>query len=203
MRRSGTAVLALAAALFAPAASGATAASSPVLPPAPPAPSWPLKPPVSAAEKRAPLVMFTTMATWCAVCRGELRQIERLRRMIPASVLRIMAVPVDEKDTREKLDAYVEQNRPAYEMITDLSAGTRAAVKAWAEATFSIDALPVTVVTDADGGVLMKTLGVPTVSDLRRLLSRRRGLMPGPRLGSPAGSDSGAGERFLRRPPPG
>jgi peroxiredoxin len=117
------------------------------------------------------LTMFTTMATWCPTCKGELPQLAALRQAFSPDQLEMHGVPVDETDTQEKLANYVEENQPAYDLLTDLSRGDVLTVEQVVERTTQLkEALPATLITDPDGMVVYASAGVPSISDLRRLL---------------------------------
>ncbi len=119
------------------------------------------------------LNLFTTMATWCPKCKGELPQLALLRAAFPEEQVAMHGVPVDPTDTAEKLGRYLGEYHPAYELLRDLSRGDVEAVKAVVTHTTGIpDALPATLVTDARGRVVLATTGVPSVSDLRKALER-------------------------------
>jgi thiol-disulfide isomerase/thioredoxin len=119
----------------------------------------------------ARLRLVTTMATWCATCRGELPQIARLRRAFPPSELELLAVPIDEDDTRSRLEAYEAEHRPAYRLLKDLAPEEVARVKQVVVDELRIDTLPAAILTDADGRVLRTLWHVPSVSQIQALLA--------------------------------
>ena len=122
----------------------------------------------------APVKLITTMATWCPKCKGELPQIEVLRSAFPKELLTMQGVCVDSTDTPEMVAQYVQEHQPAYEMVTNLSAGDVQAIKAVVRHTTGIegDVFPATLVTDRSGRVLYSTTGVPSVSDVRKVVQR-------------------------------
>lgn len=123
-------------------------------------------------EDPPPLTVFTTMATWCAVCKGELPQLAILRAAFREDEVDLCGVPVDSTDTPEKLARYVEEYNPSYELLRDLSPGDVQAVRAVVTHATRIDnPLPASLVTDRRGRVLYAATGVPSVSDVRRLLA--------------------------------
>jgi len=117
------------------------------------------------------LVVYTSMATWCAVCKGELPQIARLRESFGADEVELVAVPIDATDDDAKLAGYVTANAPRYHLRSDLGRDPafRAGFSGIVQMTTGLDGLPSSVVTDRSGRVLHAGTGVPTVSDLRRL----------------------------------
>lgn len=121
------------------------------------------------ARSKAPLRVFTTTATWCESCRGELPDVARLRDQFPDDQLDLLGVPVDPNDTPEMLRTYVEKYEPAYRMLHDRSDADREAVQALITSRLRTDVLPASIVTNADGEVLDVFWGLPTVSDLKAL----------------------------------
>lgn len=117
------------------------------------------------------LVVYTSMATWCSICKGELPTVARLRECFPANELAIVGLPIDPDDDDAKLARYLEANAPRYDMRTDLArnAAFRGTFSDILRKATGLDGLPSSVVTDRTGRVLHAGTGVPTVSDLRRL----------------------------------
>lgn len=129
----------------------------------------------TAAEKsNARLRLFTTMATWCEACRGELPQVARLRSAFSESELDLLGVPVDEDDDTSKLEKYLSRYRPAYQMLLDMSEQQIANVKHIVISELKIDALPAAILTDRNGRVLETYWEVPPVSEIRRLLAESK-----------------------------
>ena len=114
--------------------------------------------------------MYTTMATWCQACKLNLPQLEHLRSAYGGQV-EIFGIPVDALDTREDLVTYNRQYQPAYQLLLDITAEERLQVQAVLRKTLHSDALPSTVLTDSQGRVLQTFVGVPTASDLGKVIS--------------------------------
>ena len=150
------------------------------------------RPALSAKETRLPLAsdrddragrgttaqprlrMYTSTATWCAACKASLPQLRSLRDSFAFADLDMSAVPIDPTDGPKKLEAYVAKYQPAYRLLADLTTEEVADfAETLVEAT-GIDVLPSTLVTDSDGRLLMAVSGVPTVSQLRKLLRNER-----------------------------
>ena len=124
-------------------------------------------------EGPAALTLLTTTASWCPKCKGELPQLAELRQAFTPEQLALRGIPADPEDTREKLEAYVAEYHPSYEMALDLSPTEVRIVTAAVEpATGSDQAFPATLVLDQQGQVLLAQAGVPTVSQLRKLLNQ-------------------------------
>lgn len=118
----------------------------------------------------AKIRLLTTMATWCETCKGELPQLALLREAFGSDELAMLGLPVDEDDGRDELDAYAEEHAPAYTLLRELSPKQRAQITEAVVGGLRIDALPASIVTDAEGRVLRTLKGVPSVSEIRRLL---------------------------------
>ena len=81
------------------------------------------------------------------------------------------ATPIDPEDTAVKLSQYRDEYGPAYNLLDDLSRGDVMAVEKVVEHTTQLsDALPATIITDESGMVLYSTAGVPSISDIKKLL---------------------------------
>lgn len=128
-----------------------------------------LRSPTAVATKATKLRVHVTMATWCAACKRHLPQLAALRAALPTDEVALLGVPTDSRDGPKKLDAYRAEHRPAYDLLTDLDRHDRQRVRNLLKAR-GADALPATIITDAQGKVLLATVGVPTVSEIRRLL---------------------------------
>jgi len=120
------------------------------------------------------LRVFTTFASWCAACRSDIPQFQRLRDAFPADRLGLFGVPADEDDDRAKIQEWVTTQRPPYTMLLDLPPSDLAAVKRLLMKRLRREALPSSIVVNRKGEVLTAMLGVPTVSDLRGLAAASR-----------------------------
>ena len=130
--------------------------------------------PAASSGTRAELRMYTSTATWCPSCKASLPQLQALRDAFTPQELEMTGVPVDPGEGEEKLDAYAAKYRPAYRLRTDLSAELAASFSETLERTAGLEALPSTLVTAADGRILLGIPGVPTISEIRSLLRRGR-----------------------------
>ena len=122
-------------------------------------------------DPSAKIRLYTTMATWCASCKSELPNLKRLKTEFPEGV-EMFGVPVDEKEGTELLTAYLDKYKPVYELLMDLKAEEIASLKAHILESLKIDGLPATIVTDREGTILRTMWGVPSVSEVRRLLNQ-------------------------------
>jgi len=125
----------------------------------------------SSANSATPqLQVYTTMASWCQSCKKWLPQVQELHDAFDAGPVALFGVPIETQDTSEVLDKYVGKNQPAYELLGKLPEQGRISFRDYLRERLHTDALPASVVATADGQVLMTTTGVPTVSEIRRLL---------------------------------
>ena len=116
------------------------------------------------------LLMFSTMAAWCVACRIELGELAHLRSEFAAEELGMFGVPWDDKEEANTLSLWVAANRPPYRLLSNLTDRQRLQVKAHVLEALKVNGLPVTIVTDAKGQVLLTRWGPPTVSQIRKLL---------------------------------
>ncbi len=126
-------------------------------------------------DEVAEIRMYTTTATWCSACKTFLPQLERLRQSFDPTALAMYGVPVDPEDEDDELKRYIRDYHPAYEMVLGIAPEDRDSVDGLVLAKFSEAApLPSTIITDRAGNVLLTTSGVPTLSEVRRLMAQGR-----------------------------
>ena len=131
--------------------------------------------PLSGKRSNAALTMYTSMATWCPKCKGELPQLAYLRQRFGEDELAMQAVPIDPQDTQAKLEQYLTEYRPPYEMLFGLAPGDKQNFEVMVQSLTQIpEALPATVITDSEGLVLVAKAGVPSKSEIEALLDRVR-----------------------------
>ena len=123
--------------------------------------------------ERARLILYTTVATWCAPCLDELPSLNLLRTSFTSAELEIFGVPYDPEETPGILSAWSERYEPPYRILSELRPRQRNAVIQGALDALRIDGLPAAVVTDSDGEVLLVRWGPPSVSELRVLLENQ------------------------------
>jgi hypothetical protein len=100
--------------------------------------------------------------------------LKALRSEFTAQELGMFGVPVDPNDTDAKLRTWLDANHPAYNLLIDLGADRAAAVQGLVTGTLKAEGVPATLVTDAEGNVLILQWGPPTASQLHELLSKVR-----------------------------
>ena len=127
-----------------------------------------------ASGPKPTLVLYTTMATWCAPCKAELPQLNYLRSVFKPEELAMFGLPYDEKDGAEKLTAWANTYHPPYELVAHLSPEGIAKAKSIVTTTLRMDAVPAIILTDRDGRIVRTRFGPPSVSELRELLRQQR-----------------------------
>jgi len=120
----------------------------------------------------AKLRVFTMMATWCPVCRGELPHLALIKAGLPASDVALYGVPVDGNDTAAMLKEYATKHSPAYQVLADLPELEREKFRAITRSRFGETPLPSTIVTNAAGDVILVKKGTLDLSAMRQLLRR-------------------------------
>jgi thiol-disulfide isomerase/thioredoxin len=121
-------------------------------------------------ESPARLRLITTMATWCPVCRSELPHLERLRAALSPEDAGLFAFPIDPEDTPDKLAGYQRDAAPAYTFVPDSTPGQREELKQLLVKHLGEAALPSSIVIDRRGAIVRIRKGLPSVSEVRRLL---------------------------------
>ena len=142
---------------------------SPHTEPSPAISTMPLFAPAGAVSN-APLRLFTLTATWCAACKSELPQLAGIRRHFPPGQLAMFGLPGDGSETPGQLKAYTDKYRPDYRMLAEITEGERQTMHDTLGK--SADVLPASIVTNRSGKVLLVTRGLPTVSQIARILQK-------------------------------
>ena len=121
-------------------------------------------------QSKRGLTLVTTMATWCTACVTELPEFHRLRETFGEDELAMYSVPVDGEDSKEMLQSWLAEYTPPYDLLTGIAQSEIDKVNKTILTELRAEAVPATFVTDAAGQVLIARWGVPSVSDLRKLL---------------------------------
>jgi thiol-disulfide isomerase/thioredoxin len=130
------------------------------------------QPEVVANKQTTPkLRIYTAMATWCASCKRELPQVQRLTDMFTDDEIEFYGVGIDVAENTELLESYVQNSKPAYELLTGLDDQIRTEFKEYLEETLKSEALPCSVITSSDGRILRTMFAIPSVSELRGMLN--------------------------------
>ena len=126
----------------------------------------------SANGPKSELILFTSVATWCPNCRKQIPQLHLLRKEFTGDQLGLFGAAVDEGDSKDKLRQYVLNNKPPYTLATPWRATERKNFNQLVKRELRSDVLPATVVFDRRGKMISVFPGVPTISDIRRMLAR-------------------------------
>ena len=124
------------------------------------------------SPSQAPLRVVLAMATWCEKCRSKIDEIKWLQEQFGDQV-QFIAIPVDLKDSQQKLDDYVAKFKPTYRLLKKDLMRSLAALEL-AKSELGDGALPHSFIISADNSVLKVQRGLPTVSELRRLARDHR-----------------------------
>ena len=119
----------------------------------------------------AKLVMYTSMATWCPSCLGHVPELNQLRTRFPDDTLAMVGVPVDEGDRAEMLNEFIKTTRAEYQLSANWEYKERELFKTIIRRQINTSGLPTTIITDGEGVVLEVMAGLPSYSDIVRLLS--------------------------------
>jgi thiol-disulfide isomerase/thioredoxin len=125
---------------------------------------------VDTAAKPARLHVYTTFAIGCPSCISDLPVLRRLKEELSSEGVDIIAVPIDEADDNPKLAAFAKQWKPSSRLVNIPPAKRAEAVAAYTKALGQEPPLPSTVITDDSGHILSAQSGVPSVSELRKML---------------------------------
>ena len=122
-------------------------------------------------NKSAKLKMYVSMATWCPSCKKHLPELRELRSMFDRSQLAMTGVPVTYGDDAKKIEQYVAEHAPPYELADVWPKDQRFKFFELALSQTKREFLPSTIITDAKGNVLEIMKGLPSASDIIRLLT--------------------------------
>jgi len=118
----------------------------------------------------AKLKMYVSMATWCPTCKKHLPELRQLRSMFDRSLLEMTGVPVSEIDDAKEIEQYIAEHELPYELTGSWTWNQRFKFFKLALSKTRKEVLPSTVITDAEGNVLEIMPGLPSASDLLRLI---------------------------------
>lgn len=122
-------------------------------------------------DSPAMLRVATTFETWCDTCKAEHPHFKRLRGQFKTADVEFFGLPSDPEETIPAMKNYVAAYNPSYAIIGALAPKDRLAIRKFFESELKAYVLPSTVVLNRDNEVLAVYRGVPTVSNLRRLLA--------------------------------
>jgi len=122
--------------------------------------------------KPARLRVYTTFTTSSPSTMTDLPILRRLKEEVSSEGVDIVAVPIDESDDNSKLAAYRKQWKPTARLVNIAPARRAEAIAAFAKALGEEPPLPSTVITDESGRILSAQPGIPSISELRKMLGQ-------------------------------
>jgi thiol-disulfide isomerase/thioredoxin len=124
------------------------------------------------SPSQAKLNVYVTMATWCTACLEHAPHLHRIRSEFADDELELVGLPIDPEEGPDQLIRYYERVQPPYHrLMLELTPSERAAIQSVLDTINPPDAVPATIVTDAQGQVRYAAPGTPTLSQLRKLLA--------------------------------
>jgi thiol-disulfide isomerase/thioredoxin len=124
------------------------------------------------AAKPARLRVYSTFTTWSTNCQNETPQLRRLKDELGSEGLDVVVVPIDKTDDNQKLAAYAKEVKPNWRLVNASLDSRTNVFSAFQDALGEEPPLPSTVFTDDAGHVLGAQAGVPSVSEVRKMLDR-------------------------------
>ncbi len=119
----------------------------------------------------AKLRLYSSMATWCQSSVAHLPKQQRLAEELGTEGLDLVAVPVDPGDDADDLAKYLAEHHPAYRLLSQLDATQRGAfVAELAKSLGASPPQPASMLTSGDGRILKIMPGLPSASEVRKLL---------------------------------
>lgn len=103
------------------------------------------------AAKRDKVVLLNLWATWCAPCRSEIPELQKLHEQYGARGLEVIGVSVDESDAAAVKSFVADQKKMAYPIVLDPD-GKIANL-------LDTSVLPTSIVVDRSGKIVWKRYG--------------------------------------------
>ena len=124
------------------------------------------------ANPEARIRIYTTMATWCESCLRHLPEVNAMCEVLADEEIEIVALPIDVADDERKLAAYTKKYQPRYRLVKVLAPSDRQELAHFLAKHLQTaePPLPSTVVADGAGNALQVMAGLPSSSDIRRLI---------------------------------
>jgi hypothetical protein len=133
-------------------------------------PSRRFKLPPEETVKTAPrLTLYVTLSAGCSACKQALPRLRRLRSRFAPGDLEMVGLPAGQ-DSRAELQAYAAEHAPPYRLQMDVVPESRAAARELVAEALGTHSLPASILTAADGSVLQVVRGVPSVSEVLKVM---------------------------------
>jgi thiol-disulfide isomerase/thioredoxin len=143
------------------------------------------------AHSSSELTVVTTMASWCAACAKHQPLLGFLPEAFEKGEVGVVGFPIDREDPAQAVREFVSRHNSTYPLMLDPTVAQRDAIESILGDAAGTDALPSSIVTDTSGRVLVAQSGIPTVSQLRKLLAESRELAT--RTPNPEGDEAKSG----------
>ena len=131
----------------------------------------PVTSPLEGVELGGKINVITGMATWCEACQKRIPDLNLIKEKL-GDQIQLNAISIDAKDTQKKLSQYVDEHAPPYKFLT-VSDQQRVSFVRFAAEQMGSAGTPFTVVVSDSNEVLMTSAGVPTISDLEKVIRAR------------------------------
>ena len=116
------------------------------------------------------VLVVTTMASWCTSCARHQSTVNELRESFSRSAVKVISFAADPDDPADAVQEFLEQHKAAYPAIVDPSDELRETIDQVLADWHASDALPTSIIVAKDGTVISAEGGIPTVSQLRRIM---------------------------------
>lgn len=107
--------------------------------------------PVSLSEYKGKIVLLNFWATWCPPCVKEMPSMQRLKNHFADKPFEIVAINIGESSTA--VSSFL------FELDTELTFPILLDEEGMSYQTFGIRGLPMTLLLDEEGGLILRTLG--------------------------------------------
>jgi peroxiredoxin len=120
------------------------------------------------------VLVVTTMASWCTSCARHQPALNELRDSFSRSDVEVVGFAADPDDPADAVQEFLERYKASYPAIIDPPDELRVLIDRVLAESHASDALPTSIVLSKDGRVISAEGGIPTVSQLRRIMRARQ-----------------------------
>ena len=132
----------------------------------------PVTSPLEGVELGGKINVITGMATWCEACQKGIPDLKLIKKKF-GDRIQMNAISIDAKDTQKKLSQYIAEFAPPYEFLS-VNDQQRVSFVRFAAEQMGSAGTPFTVVVSDANEVLMTSAGVPTISDLEKVIQAKK-----------------------------